>query len=70
MYLQRAEPSFDGVKPNIEEHCDDERTESRAFKPFRNITKANPIPNSKYVNPNKVESAPSNISTYGCFSID
>jgi hypothetical protein len=57
-----------------EEHCDDERivrkTESRAFKLFRNITKSNPTPNSKDIKRNKIESAQRNISTYGRSSIN
>ena len=52
-----------------EEHCDDERivrkTESRAFKLFRNITKSNPTPNSKDFKRSKIESPQRNISTYG-----
>ena len=57
-----------------EEHCEDERivrkTESRAFKLFRNITKFNPTPNSKDFKRNKFETSERNISTYGRSSIN
>ena len=75
MHLQRAEPSFEGMEQEQnEEYWDDGRitrkTESIAFKPFRNITKSNPTPNSKDIKRNKIESAQRNISTYGRSSIN
>ena len=57
-----------------EEHCEDERivrkTEFRAFKLFKNITKSNPTPNSKDFKRSKFESSQRNISTYGRSSIN